>query len=152
MKTFSILPLAFVLFACGESTETSEQASTELAATETPVVETASVANIETNPETANRGKVLFLRCRSCHSTDAEGRHKVGPNLNGLFGANAGAKEGFNYSEPMSSSGIVWSANTLNAFLTKPSDYIPGNRMAFAGLANEADRIAVISFLEAETQ
>lgn len=98
------------------------------------------------------RGKIQFLMCRSCHSLEKDGAHRVGPNLNGLFGANAGSKEGFNYSEAIKAKNIVWSRENLDKFITKPSDYVPGTIMAFAGVQNEKSRSALLDYLECNTQ
>ncbi|MDX2225374.1 MAG: cytochrome c family protein [Rhodospirillaceae bacterium] len=100
---------------------------------------------------TMKLGKRVFLMCRSCHSTEPDGRHKVGPNLHGMFGSKAGVKEGFKYSDVVKNSGITWSEETLNEWLVKPKNFLPGNKMAFAGVPKEEERKALIAFLKAET-
>ena len=110
-----------------------------------------SVAQEMTDEELLNRGKRVFVLCRSCHTVEADGRHKVGPNLHGMFGSAAGAKEGFRYSDAVLESGIIWSAENLEEWLVKPKDFLPGNKMAFAGVRKEEDRKALIAFLKAET-
>lgn len=104
-----------------------------------------------TEEQLLKRGKRVFVLCRSCHTLDEGGRNKVGPNLHGLFGNNAGSKEGFRYSDVVKESGIVWSAETLEEWLVKPKDFLPGNKMAFAGVRKESDRKALITYLTAET-
>lgn len=104
-----------------------------------------------TEEQLLKRGKRVFVLCRSCHTLDEGGRNKVGPNLHGLFGNNAGVKEGFRYSDVVKESGIVWSAETLEEWLVKPKDFLPGNKMAFAGVRKESDRKALITYLTAET-
>ncbi len=97
------------------------------------------------------RGAILWKRCRACHTLEADARHKVGPNLWGVFGQPAGAREDFNYSRAMRAADIVWDDATMNAYLEKPAAYIPGNRMTYAGLRKLEDRAAVIEYLKAQT-
>jgi len=101
---------------------------------------------------TMKLGQRVFLMCRSCHSTENDGRHKVGPNLNGLFGAKAGAKADFKYSDAVAKSGIIWSEETINEWLVKPKNFLPGNKMAFAGVPKEPDRKALIAYLKVQTK
>lgn len=96
-------------------------------------------------------GARVYRRCQSCHTLPEGGRHMVGPNLYGVFGREAGAAEGFRYSPAMAESGIVWSAETLDEYLTNPRTYIPRNRMSFAGLRDAEDRRDVIAYLAVET-
>jgi cytochrome c len=98
-----------------------------------------------------DKGKVLFLQCRACHSLELNGANKVGPNLHGVFGRKAGLAPGFAYSEVVSGSAIVWSAETLNEWLARPSDFLPGNRMVFVGIRKPEDRVNLIAYLKRET-
>ncbi len=100
----------------------------------------------------ADAGKQVFNRCRACHTLAEGGGHRVGPNLHGLFGSAAGAKDGFNYSQAMQDSGITWDEETLGAYLKNPSGYIPGNRMPFPGLPNEKQRADLIAYLKQATK
>ena len=97
------------------------------------------------------RGKRVFVLCRSCHTLEEGARHKVGPNLYGMFGSKAGLKEGFRYSDAVKNSDIVWNSENLTEWLVKPKDFLPGNRMAFAGVRKETDRKALIRYLEVNT-
>lgn len=98
------------------------------------------------------RGRIMFLQCRACHSTEVDGEHRVGPNLHGVIGANAGTKADFTYSDAMKESGIVWSDETLDAFLTKPTDYVPGTIMVFVGMDKPDDRQALIAYIRSQTE
>lgn len=96
------------------------------------------------------KGKKVFNKCRTCHVVDKE-QNKVGPNLVGLFGRQAGSVEGFKYSDAMMASGIVWDDETITAYLEDPKDYIPGNRMAFPGLRKEEEIEDLLAYLHQET-
>jgi cytochrome c len=96
--------------------------------------------------ELITRGERVSAQCASCHTFDAGGANRIGPNLHNAFGANAGAAAGFDYSEGMRAHG-PWDYLSLNEFLTSPSRAVPGTKMAFAGLRNETDRVAMIAYL-----
>jgi len=44
--------------------------------------------------------------------------------------------------------GLVWTAETLDAYLADPRAFMPGNRMAFRGISSAQDRAAVIAWLQ----
>lgn len=94
------------------------------------------------------RGKVLFLRCASCHSTVANAPGKIGPALSGVVGRKGGTLPGYNYSAAMKAKGPIWTEEALDMWLTAPAKVVPGTSMAFVGLANPADRKAVIAYLK----
>ena len=77
--------------------------------------------------------------------------HKVGPNLHGMFGRKAGTAEGFRYTDALVKSGIVWTPETMDAWLKQPGALVPGNGMAFAGIANDADRASLVAWLMANS-
>lgn len=96
--------------------------------------------------ELITRGERVSAQCSSCHTFDAGGANRIGPNLHNVFGGNAGAVAGFEYSEGMRAHG-AWDYLSLNEFLTSPARVVPGTKMAFAGLRNEVDRVAMIAYL-----
>jgi cytochrome c len=138
--------LSLALWGCGPGGSEDQAGETAGAADGEIVDINALVANAD-----VKRGQMLFLQCRACHSL-AEGEpNKVGPNLHGVFGRNAGLAPGFAYSDAFVNAGVAWSPETLNEFLERPSQYIPGNRMVFVGVRKPADRANLIAFLQQAT-
>ena len=72
-------------------------------------------------------------------------------NLWDIYGAKAGAKEGFNYSKVMAASDIIWDDATLDAYIQKPSEFMKGNRMSFIGIKKAEDRADLLLYMKAET-
>ncbi len=97
------------------------------------------------------RGQLLYMQCKACHDVEAGLPHKVGPNLNGVFGRTAGTAPAFKYTDAMAKSGVVWAEQTLDTFLKQPGAMIPGNGMAFPGVANDADRASLILYLRSSS-
>ena len=71
------------------------------------------------------------------------GKHKTGPNLNGLIGRKTGQASGFQYTDANKNKGITWGPDTLWVYLQAPKKYIPGTKMVFAGLKKEQERAGV---------
>ncbi len=99
---------------------------------------------------TAAMGAQVFKRCVACHTIDRGGANGIGPNLHGVVGRPVASHAGFSYSSAMKAKGGVWDAATLDAYLEAPMKAIPGNRMAFAGVYDPADRKALLLYLEAQ--
>jgi cytochrome c len=92
-------------------------------------------------------GKKLFRKCSVCHTVGAGGRNRVGPDLFAIVGRAVGGHAGFRYSGAMASLGGTWTAAMLDAFLTKPTDFLAGTKMRFAGLGAARDRANLIAYL-----
>ncbi len=93
------------------------------------------------------RGELLSLACQACHTFDAGQRHELGPNLYRIFGRRAGSADGFEYSEVLGNSGLIWTPEALEAWLADPSRFMVGNNMAFAGYRSETDRRDLLAYL-----
>ena len=68
------------------------------------------------------------------------------------MGRARGSFAGFSYSEAMKAKGGAWDRASINQFITKPKDYLPGTKMAFAGLKKPQDRADVILYLEKQVK
>ena len=107
----------------------------------------SSAASAQGDPE---KGRKVFNRCKTCHVVEEE-QNKIGPYLIGIIGREAGSVPGFKYSNAMKNSGVVWSDETITAYLKDPKGYIPGNRMAFTGLRKDEEIADLLAYLHEET-
>ena len=98
----------------------------------------------------AEAGKAIFNKCAICHTSDKGAANKVGPNLWGIVGAITARHEEFKYSDAMKkrhTDGKVWSYEELYRYLYSPKQFVPGTKMAFAGLKKDDERANLISYL-----
>jgi cytochrome c len=99
----------------------------------------------------AVRGEARFQDCAACHRLEA-GTNNVGPSLHGILTRKAGEIADFRYSPAIKRSGIVWTPETLDKFISDPQALVPGNRMPYAGMANASDRADLIAYLTKASQ
>jgi len=93
-------------------------------------------------------GKAVFMKqCFTCHTADKGGANKVGPNLWGIVGRPKASHAGFAYSSALQAKGGDWSYEDIDHMIFKPTAYVKGTKMAFAGLAKEPERADVIAYL-----
>ena len=93
----------------------------------------------------ARAGEMIYSRCLACH---ALGYDRTGPRHCGLFGRRAGSVAGFEYSDAMRKSKIVWNEKTLDRFLANPFKAVPGTTMGYAGVADRRERTDLIAYLK----
>jgi cytochrome c len=98
-----------------------------------------------------SRGKLIFNRCKACHNLTNSTRRRLGPNLDNLFGKKAGTSPNYRYSRALKDTDFIWTEIQLNEWLTKPNAFLPGNKMAFAGLEKSKDRKDLIAYLRRAT-
>ena len=93
----------------------------------------------------AAAGEQVFKRmCSPCHDVGEEAKVKLGPPQNGLDGRQSGTMEGFNYSPANKNSGITWSDESFAKYIRAPMQEMPGTRMAFVGIKNDAKGITAM--------
>lgn len=158
----AIIFLAFTLFlaACGKS----KSGSATTAASLEPAMLTAATLGEQVVLPTADYlrlpkyagadaelGQRLAMQCRACHAFERSGPNLSGPNLHGFFGRPVGAVPGYKYSTALQEAEFIWTPDALDAWLAQPAAFLPGNRMVYPGLYDQADRTAVIAALLRQT-
>ncbi len=107
----------------------------------------AAAASASAPAVSPSRGPLLFLQCRACHTVEAGGPNKVGPNLNGIFTRPALSAQGYRYSAAFQAARPRWNAASMDAWLARPRAVVPGTNMAFAGIPRAEDRAALMAWL-----
>ncbi len=98
----------------------------------------------------AAAGEKVFNKCKACHQVGPDAANRVGPTLTGVVGRKIGSVEDFKYSDAFhekEEEGFYWTVEHMTEYLASPKDYIPGNKMTFAGLRKEEDIANVIAYL-----
>lgn len=93
-------------------------------------------------------GATTFKKCAICHDVGEKARNKVGPELNGLDGRPTGSVAGYNYSDANKKSGITWNETTFLEYIKDPRAKIPGTKMIFPGIKNEAEAKNLWAYLK----
>jgi cytochrome c len=170
MRTLTIAGIsasALLLAACGGSDKPAEAPAAETAApaAEAPAAPAPAAEAPAATPAAAPaapaaagvtyasltgdaaRGEKVFNQCRACHVAEP-GVNRVGPSLHGVVGRTAGSIAGFAYSKANKESGVVWKEEVLFDYLEAPARFMPGTRMAFAGIKDPQQRADLIAWLK----
>jgi len=69
-------------------------------------------------------------QCGVCHQGGpGDGEGGQGPSLNGVVGRKAASLQSFPYTPALKTSGLTWTKENLDRFLTDPSKLVPGTAM-----------------------
>lgn len=120
-----------------EATETAEEAPAEAAKPIAVLLASADPA----------KGQTAAKACMACHDVSSANTNKVGPGLWNVVERPVGAHEGFSYSDALKAKGGTWTYEELNKFIANPKADVPGTKMGFAGIKDDAKRADVIAYL-----
>jgi len=98
----------------------------------------------------AEAGAKVFSQCKTCHQVGKGATDRIGPHLNGVFGREAGAHDGYRYSDSMKRAGVdglVWTFETLDAYIENPRVFVSKTRMAFGGIKDPEKRADLLAYL-----
>jgi cytochrome c len=99
----------------------------------------------------ATRGQAAVRKCQSCHNFGEGQPSKTGPHLYGVVGRPEGSVPDFSYSDGMkahNAEGDIWTYENINTFITAPKAYVPGTKMAFAGVKSPEERADILAYLQ----
>ncbi|MDO5658893.1 MAG: c-type cytochrome [Paracoccus sp. (in: a-proteobacteria)] len=136
-----------------ETPAEAEAESPDEAEAEADHAEAEATEEAAADPELLAAGERAFAKCRACHMIGEGATNRVGPRLTGIIGAPFAHVDDFNFSPAIRAAadeGRVWSEDELRAFLADPRGYLPGNRMTFAGIRNEAEMDALLAYLASQ--
>ena len=142
-------PVIRFLYSDGSAPVVTEETE-EAAATPDPEPAAENVQVASLDPALVAAGEAAWRQCRTCHQLGDGARNGTGPQLNNIMGAEAGQVDGFRYSPALmgaAEEGLVWTEESLDAFLENPAGLIPRNRMSFRGVRSAEERAALIAYL-----
>jgi cytochrome c len=128
----------------GYKIEVSESTDTAPAATEEAPVDIAKLMATAN----ADAGEAVAKKCLQCHNFGKDEPNKLGPNLWGVPGGPKAHRKDYNYSKALAAMGGVWDDESLYHFLHKPSKYIVGTKMSFAGISKPEDIANLIAYMK----
>ena len=133
-------PLVHPGYQLPSSTQSPGATTTSVSESLPPIAELLKLGN-------AADGKDVFKICQACHSGEKNGGAKVGPNLWGIVGRNVASYPGFDYSPAMRNKGGQWTLDSLAHYLRDPRAAVPGTKMTFGGVLDNADLASLLHYL-----
>ena len=94
--------------------------------------------------------KLFEKTCTPCHNYDRGGEpdmYGLTLNLFGVIGRKSASVTGFQYSEDLRKSDVVWDEAIIDKFITAPKKLFPGTRMELPGVDDVKTRTAIIRYL-----
>ena len=113
---------------------------------------------VETAPDplaayAGDRGAEIYRACVACHTLGRDQANRAGPTLAGIFGRRIATAPGYHFSEALKRLDIVWTPETVaKLFEVGPAAYTPGTKMPEQRIGSDADRAALVKFLERATK
>ena len=111
----------------------------------------ACAAAVEPEPAQVSAGERAYQKCYSCHALEPGKNDLSGPTLYAIIGRPVATEAGFEYSSAMrrfAGANPVWTRELLDRFAADPEALVPGTSMTFHGIADAAERQALIDYLE----
>ena len=97
----------------------------------------------------AERGRLAFGPCRTCHYAQQSMGHNNGPNLHRIFGKVVGKQSDFaDYSPAFATAQFVWTPQLMYAWLENPMAMFPASSMMSLGIADPQRRADLIAYLQ----
>ncbi len=126
------------------STPTPPQLRTPAKTVPPDTLPDGSASHIEkANPKI---GKILFKKCKACHTIERGGSNRIGPNLWGILGSKIASVSGYRYSRALRQRGGSWTYKNLTEFLKSPRKFAKGTRKIIP-VRSAADRANLIAYL-----
>ncbi len=103
--------------------------------------------------ESDDPGELEFRRkCSVCHTLTPDDKNRAGPTLYRLFGRKAGSVPGYEYSQALRESDIIWTEKTVGQLFDHgPDVLVPGTKMPIQRLKSVEGRDELIRFLKSAT-
>lgn len=101
-------------------------------------------------PSAPAAGQRAYQKCYSCHSLEPGKNDLEGPTLNRILGRPIAAEPNFTYSPALrrfAQGNPAWTRTLLDRFAADPQALVPGTSMTFTGMADAAERQALIDYL-----